>query len=86
MAENTRPHWPTDGQQLPKLDLAKLSKDRRSSKPATPIAPMATDRLYNVLDLDHLGRMQLISPPPEETLNLRRASVSLYNFFPRHCQ
>jgi hypothetical protein len=69
MAENTPP--------------ALLHNAQRSTNKHMPLAhlePMASDRLYNIQNLDDLGRMQLISPPPEETLNFIRTSVSFYNF------
>jgi hypothetical protein len=70
MAENTPPTGATaatgvESHGLPKLDLSKLANDRRIP---TPMA-------YNISNLDDQGRMQLISPPPEEIL--RRTSVSI---------
>ena len=60
MAENAPPHG------LPMLDLAMLATERRISQQPTP---MTTDRLYNT------DRVQLISPPPEETLAFRRRTT-----------
>jgi hypothetical protein len=67
MAENQRPQAPVSNS--PRIDLATVSKDRMQKRLSqAPQSPMATDRNYNVDK-----RVQLISPPPEETL--RRVSV-----------
>jgi len=68
MAENTRPGDPSPT----KIDLAKVT--RASSRGAR--TPMASDTFYNTADATAV-RTQLISPPPEETLHLRRVSVRM---------
>ena len=67
MAENQRPQVPVSNS--PRVDLAEVRKDRiQKGLSQVSQSPMATDRNYNVDK-----RVQLISPPPEETL--RRVSV-----------
>ncbi|GLB39272.1 hypothetical protein LshimejAT787_0604340 [Lyophyllum shimeji] len=74
MAEN---NWPAS--QPTKIDLAKAARARKGTR-----TPMSSDRLYNVPSLeDTTGRTQLISPPPEETLHLRRASGTIVASAPK---
>lgn len=60
----------------PKINLAKLAKTTKSTKRPRNRIPMTTDRNYNASDTTLDPTRQLISPPPEETLTLRRVSGS----------
>ncbi|KAF9003433.1 hypothetical protein BDQ17DRAFT_1390559 [Cyathus striatus] len=72
MAENQHP---LDSAQLPpRINLAALSKSKTRTRPTPTPSPMTSGRIYNVDTQVDPARMQLISPPPEETL--RRVSRS----------